>query len=80
MKSQRINITLPYELIRDIQMNIPQGKRSEFIAKAVSEKLGKKRDIKKELIKSLKANYKLYKEEAKTWESTLGDGLQDEKW
>ena len=61
-------------------MDIPAGKRSEFIAKAVSEKLGKKRNLQKELIKSLKANYELYKKEAKEWEVTLGDGLQDEKW
>lgn len=73
MKSQRINITLPYDLIRDMQMNIPQGKRSEFIAKAVSEKLGKKRDIKKELIKSLKANYEFDKEVAKEWGNTFSE-------
>lgn len=80
MKMQRINITLPYDLIRSIQVAIPAGRRSTFIAKAVSEKLGKKRNINKELTKSLKTNYAFYKKIAKEWESTLGDGLPDEEW
>ncbi len=80
MKTQRINITLPYDLIRTMQTTISSGKRSAFIAGAISEKLGKKRNINQELTKSLKANYEFYKKIAKDWESTLGDGLPDEEW
>ncbi len=74
MQAQRINITLPTTLINHLDTTIPQGKRSKFIADAVSEKLGKKRDVKKELIKSLEANYEFYKREAKIWEVTEVEG------
>lgn len=74
---QRINITFPDELVRDLKRSVPSGKRSQFIAKAVKEKLPK-RDLKKELIKSFKANRKLYEEEAEIWDTIVADGL--DKW
>ncbi|MBI2430762.1 MAG: hypothetical protein HYV39_01965 [Candidatus Levybacteria bacterium] len=74
MQTQRINISLPYEVIKQLNGAVPQGKRSQFIAKAVSEKLTKKRNIEKELIKSLKANSKFYKKVAKEWEVTEVEG------
>lgn len=77
MQAQRLNITLPYELARDFRRAIPAKKRSKFIAEAVREKLPK-RNLKKEWIKSLKANYKFYKEEGKVWDATIADGL--DKW
>lgn len=61
MQAQRLNITLPYELARDFKRAIPVSKRSRFIAEAVKDKLPK-RNLKKEWIKSLKANRELYKE------------------
>lgn len=64
MQSQRINITLPNDLVRDLKRTVPSGKRSQFIAQAVKEKLPKK-DLKKELIKSLKANKEYYRKIAK---------------
>lgn len=63
MQAQRLNITLPYELARDFKRAIPVSKRSQFIAVTVKEKLAEKsrnRNLKKELTKSLKANYKFY--------------------
>ena len=77
MQTQRINITIPNSILKLIQESIPSGKRSKFIAEAVREKLPKK-NLKKELINSLKTNYKLYKEEAKLWDVTIADGL--DKW
>ena len=74
MQAQRLNITLPYELARDFKRAIPAKKRSKFIAEALSKNLPK-RDLKKELIRSLRANRKLYEEEAKIWDVTLIDGL-----
>ncbi len=71
---QRINITLPDDLARDFRRSIPVRKRSSFIAEAVKEKLPK-RNLKKELIKSLQANRKLYEEEGKIWDVTVADGL-----
>ena len=74
---QRINITLPDELARDFRRYIPARKRSSFIAQAIKKDLPKK-DLKKELIKSFKANSSLYEEEAKIWDVTIADGL--DKW
>lgn len=77
MQTQRINISLPFQVVKQLQQEIPQGKRSQFIAKAVAEKLGKKRDIKKELIRSLKANRKFDEAVMKEWSVTEVEGWPD---
>ncbi|MDP3973989.1 MAG: hypothetical protein Q8P92_04105 [Candidatus Daviesbacteria bacterium] len=41
MKSQRVTIYLPYELAQEFKRIIPKGKRSQFIAEALREKLYK---------------------------------------
>lgn len=64
MLAQRLNITLPYELARDFKRAVPAKKRSKFIAKILKEKLPK-RNLKKELIKSLKINKEYYRKVAK---------------
>lgn len=69
MQAQRLNITLPYELARDFRRVIPASKRSQFIAEAVQEKLPKK-NLKKELINSLKANRDFYRKVAEEWKAT----------
>lgn len=74
MNTHRINITLPTSLLLQLNQEIPAGKRSKFIANAVSERLKKKRDIQKELVKSLKTNYNFYKKVAKEWEVTEIEG------
>ncbi len=74
---QRINITLPNDLVRDLKQVIPDGKRSQFIAEAVKEKIGKKKSLKKEWIKSLKANHKLYQEIQKDWAPIEVEGWPD---
>lgn len=77
MQTQRINITLPIPLIRQLRAEVPLGKRSRFIANAVSDKLTKKRNIQKELEKSLRTNYAFYKKAAKEWEITETEGWPD---
>lgn len=59
---QRINITLPDELAREFRRTIPTRKRSRFIAEAVKEKITKKRNLKKEWIKSFEAQKKIIEE------------------
>jgi len=59
MHVQRLNITLPYELARDFKRTIPVKKRSKFIAEAVRAKLPRI-NLRKELIRSLKANREYY--------------------
>ncbi|OGY07991.1 MAG: hypothetical protein A2700_00050 [Candidatus Blackburnbacteria bacterium RIFCSPHIGHO2_01_FULL_44_64] len=39
MQTQRINITLPVELIREMGNSVPRGFRSRFIAKAIKNEL-----------------------------------------
>jgi len=74
MQTQRINISLPYNILKHLNQAVSKGKRSRFIASAVSEKLTEKRDVEKELSKSLKANYNFYKTVAKEWNITEVEG------
>lgn len=74
MQTQRINISLPYIILKHLNQTVSKGKRSRFIANAVSEKLTNKRDVEKELSKSLKANYNFYKTVTKEWSATETEG------
>lgn len=74
MNTQRINITLPYSTIKELQMNVAAGKRSRFIAQAISEQL-QKRNLKKQLQKGLKENLAFYQEAYKDWKA-----IEIEKW
>lgn len=62
MQMQRLNITLPYHIARDLRRSVPARQRSRYIASVLDEKLKSKRNLKKELIKSLKANRELDKQ------------------
>jgi metal-responsive CopG/Arc/MetJ family transcriptional regulator len=75
MQTQRINISLPTETLRQLRSNIPLGKRSEFIAEAITEKLTKEKNTEEQLKKSLKANYDFYKQVAEDWKVT-----ETEQW
>ena len=69
MQVHRINITLPHDLIKQLRIKIPQGKRSEFIAKAISTNLNNGREEKmKHLKKSLEINRKFYERQAQVVE------------
>ena len=59
---QRINITLPTDLARDFRRTIPARSRSKFIAEVLEDKLKRKKNLKKELIKSLKAQEAIIRE------------------
>ena len=59
---QRINITLPSDLARNFRRTIPTRSRSKFIAQALEEKLKSKKNLKRDLIRSLKANRELDKQ------------------
>ena len=74
MQTQRINISLPINIIKQLQIAVPFGKRSRFITKALSEKLRKRKSIKSELIKSLKANRKFDEAVMKEWSVTEVEG------
>ncbi|KKR80853.1 MAG: hypothetical protein UU73_C0002G0162 [Candidatus Daviesbacteria bacterium GW2011_GWA1_41_61] len=61
MQTQRINITLPNDLARDLRKLIPTRSRSKFIASAIEEKLSKK-DLKDLLRKSAEAQRQIIEE------------------
>lgn len=67
MQTQRINITLPNDVARDLRNTIPARFRSKFISEALKEKLTKKRNLKKEWIKALKANFEYDKKMMREW-------------
>ena len=75
MQTQRINITLPADLARDLRKTVPEGSRSKFIAAALEEKLKRKKNLKKDLIKSLKVNAEFYKKEFEDWKA-----IEVENW
>ncbi len=77
MQTQRINITLPNDLARDLRRTIPARSRSKFIAQALEDKLKRKKNLKKELIRSLKANRKLYEQVQKDWAPIEVEGWPD---
>ncbi len=75
MQTQRINIILPTNIIKQLNASVPRRKRSQFIAKVVSEKLQEKNNNDAELKKSLEANHKFYQTEYKDWKS-----IETESW
>lgn len=78
MQVQRLNITLSNDLARVLRRTVPSGKRSQFIAAAVEEKIKKKKkNFNKEWAKSLKVNRKLYEEVAKDWAPLDIEGWPD---
>ncbi|MGI8419974.1 MAG: hypothetical protein ACR2LN_05020 [Candidatus Levyibacteriota bacterium] len=74
MNVQRTNITLPSTVLKQLQLQIPQGKRSMFIAEAITEKLGKKKSREEALKESLKVNYKFDKKIMEDWAVTEVEG------
>ena len=51
---QRVNITLPKDVLKQLQIVVPQGKRSAFIAQAIEDKLQQEDNPQKKFQKSLK--------------------------
>ena len=70
MQTQRINITIPYPILKYLQEAIPFRKRSKFITEAVLEKLGTEKNANQRLKKSLKENKVLYDQTRKDWKIT----------
>ena len=74
---QRINIILPDQLARDLRRSVPSRSRSKYIASALEEKLKRKKNLKRDFIKSLKANAEYDKLIAKEWKITETEGWPD---
>lgn len=61
MQTQRINITLPTDVLTHLRRSVPNRKRSKFIAEAIKDKLPKQ-DIEKNLRKSAQAQKEIIEE------------------
>lgn len=70
MQTQRINITLPYSTMKQLYQFIPSGKRSEFIAETITERLTISTNIKQEFKRSFKENGSFYNQVSKDWNTT----------
>lgn len=77
MQVQRVNITLPQRVMKLLRAEVPQGKRSAFIASAITEKLAKNQQTEQALQESLAQNYDFYKKEAEIWKITETEGWPD---
>ena len=79
MQTQRINITLPNNVVQQLSFSVPSGKRSKFIAEAVSEKLAKKKVARDTLQESLIKNKEFYKAVSRDLEeASITDWPQNE--
>lgn len=67
--NKRINISLPTSTIEKLQ-SIPQGKRSQFIAQTLEEKLKSKMSLRESIIRDLKENRWIDEEAMKEWKGT----------
>lgn len=76
MQSQRINITLPAELASDLRKSIPERSRSKFIAEALRDRLNKKKNLERDLIKSAKAQIEIIKEIQEDFKYADADALK----
>lgn len=68
MQVQRMNITLPKEVANNLKRTVSSGKRSKFIAKAITEKLSQKKDTKTLFRDSLRKHRDFYKKIGKEME------------
>jgi CopG family transcriptional regulator/antitoxin EndoAI len=55
---KRIGISIPDSILKELQQLVPERKRSEYIVRALEEKLEeeKKRKLREEMVKGYKAN------------------------
>lgn len=74
MQIQRLNISLPTDIVQQLQTAVPQGKRSDFIAKAILNNLAKKKKMEALLKNSLLINKDFYKKIAREWKATEVEG------
>lgn len=76
---QKLLISIPDSIVARLRSVIPDRQRSKFISKVVEKELEKRE---KALYQSaLKVeNDKSLNREMKEWDSTIGDGVENESW
>ena len=72
--NKRINISLPTATIEKLRSEIPQGKRSQFIAETLEKKLEGKISLKESIIRDLKENRWIDEKVMKEWADMETEG------
>lgn len=78
-ESKKINQTfsIPTSISKDLHTYVKSGEMSHFVSEAIRKELAfKKEELKKEYLAANKDEGQ--QETATEWESTIGDGLDDE--
>ncbi|MDP2720696.1 MAG: hypothetical protein Q8O75_02025 [bacterium] len=68
--NKRVNISLPTTTLEKLKTEIPEGKRSKFIAESLEKNLREKISLKESIIRDLKENRWIDEEVMKEWEGT----------
>lgn len=76
MQTKRMNITLPEDLASELRRTIPERSRSKYIAQALRERLTKKKNLERDLIKSAKAQIEIVKEIQEDFKYADADALK----
>ncbi|OGY25606.1 MAG: hypothetical protein A2Z11_04700 [Candidatus Woykebacteria bacterium RBG_16_43_9] len=74
MKNKRININLPITTLEKLNSTVPEGKRSQFIAETLEEKLEEKTSLRESIIRDLKENRWIHEKVMKEWSSLETEG------
>jgi len=72
--NKRINISLPTATLEKLRASVPQGKRSEFITKALEKNLQGKIDLRESIIRDLKENRWIDEKVMKEWADMETEG------
>jgi len=75
----KVLVSLSDDLVRRMRSLIPNGKRSQIIAKLLEEELVRREEELYKRAAEVERNEALNKE-MEEWEATVGDGIEPESW
>jgi len=75
----KVLVSLPDDLVRRMRSLIPNGKRSQIIAKLLEEELVRREEELYKRAAEVERDEALNKE-MEEWEATVGDGIEPESW
>lgn len=65
--NKRVNISLPTTILEKLKTEIPEGKRSKFIAESLEKNLLKRISLKESITRDLKENRWIHESTMKDW-------------
>jgi hypothetical protein len=76
---QKLLISIPDSIVARLRSVIPDRQRSKFISKVVEKELEKREKALYQCALKVE-NDKSLNREMKEWDSTIGDGVENESW